>query len=142
MWLQSTLIGIISSILSVLIIGIVLQLIIYCKLHRLSGKSYIGYDIDGTQHENKEYSVSYKFRPFNPTLIIRQKSSIKGNWESKIYIGQSNFLEGVGNYKYSDDSGTWGTQRIIVNLEDKIIYITAKSKAKPRTDKYIIKKIK
>ena len=44
--------------------------------------------------------------------------------------------------KYLDNSDTWGTHKVIVNIEDKIIYIKAKSKSKPKTDSYLIKKVK
>lgn len=133
-------IGIISSILSVLIISIFLRLQMFILLFKLSGKNYHGFGLDGSIYKGKNYSVS--FNVWKQVLTIRQKSEKKGDWISKIYLSRPNILHGIGNFKYTTVyPDNWGTHSVIINLEEKIIHIHTKSKMFPTENIFLIKKI-
>ena len=140
--------GILSSLVSVLLISIFFKLKIYMILHKLNGKNYKGFQLDGTPHQDdKNYEVNYELKNFirlNNKLKITQNSQNYGNWVSEIYIHETKPFLASGIYKYEKNrpnAGTWGVQEIQINLVEKTIHIKATSKGRIGQNEFIIKQM-
>ncbi len=116
------------------------------KLFRLNG-IYEGFIYPDVQTQtDRIYRVKYSFWGlfrFSNLLLIEQISDADkgGNWISKIPINANNPLIASGNYQYLTKSkDEWGVHSVVLNLDQKIIHITAEGKHSEAVNKYFIKK--
>ena len=131
--------GVLSSILAVVIISMVNRLSHYLRFRGMNSSNYTGFDLNGNKHEDRKYSVKFSF--WRKKVVIKQISEKHGNWISNIFLSNANPYIASGNYKYlTIHDGTWGTHEIVINREDEILNITARSKSIPGEDKYLLKK--
>ena len=138
---ENLFIGIVSSVLTVMLLTFIANLRSYLRLIRFNG-SYSGYDIENNIHLGRTYFFFYSFwNLFSIQNKIKMHEMIEGKitWQNIIYVDNSNPIVSTGCFDYLDHYG-WGIHKIELNEKKTEIFVTAYNKLNSREYPYRLKR--
>ncbi len=138
---ENVLIGVVSSILTVLLLTFLTNLRSYLRLAKFNG-NYTGYLMNNVVQNDRKYLFSFSFwNLFTIRNKIRMKEVVKGKttWKSIIYINNSNPIISTGCFNYLERY-SWGIHKIEMNEESREIFVIAYGRQDNKEYPYILKK--
>jgi hypothetical protein len=139
---NSILIGIISSILTVVILTLISNIKTYLRLKRFNGQ-YLGYQMNGSKIEAPVFFFLFSFWNIfkvQGTIKMWEVIDNKQTWTNKLYVNNSSPTICFGVFNYLN-SVSWGRHQIEMSEDKFEIFVTAISRRTNNEISYKLQKM-